>query len=128
VLHSLVLLREDLRRKRFVTRDKAMYARNGKLLVIAGPVLVRQKPGSAKGVMFITVEDETGIVHRVIWPKLYEKQRRIVNLGSIFSDAAERCLRRGDRGFTKLRSSTYSYRNPSSSRGVKPLTLVLISD
>ena len=41
-------------------------------------MLVRQKPGSAKGVMFITIEDETGIANLVIWPDLYEKQRRII--------------------------------------------------
>jgi error-prone DNA polymerase len=35
-------------------------------------------PGSAKGVMFITIEDETGIANLVIWPKLYEKQRRVI--------------------------------------------------
>jgi len=41
-------------------------------------VLVRQRPGSAKGVMFITIEDETGAANLVIWPSLYEKQRRII--------------------------------------------------
>jgi len=35
-------------------------------------------PGSAKGVIFITIEDETGIANLVIWPKLYEKQRRVI--------------------------------------------------
>jgi len=41
-------------------------------------VLVRQKPGSAKGVMFITLEDETGIANLVIWPSLFEKKRRVI--------------------------------------------------
>ena len=41
-------------------------------------MLVRQKPGSAKGVMFITIEDETGVANLVIWPSLYERQRRII--------------------------------------------------
>jgi error-prone DNA polymerase len=39
---------------------------------------VRQMPLSAKGVMFITIEDETGIANLVIWPKLFEKQRRVI--------------------------------------------------
>jgi error-prone DNA polymerase len=39
---------------------------------------VRQMPGSAKGVVFITIEDETGIANLVIWPKLYERQRRVI--------------------------------------------------
>ena len=47
-------------------------------MTTAGLVLVRQKPGSAKGVMFITIEDETGVANLVIWPSLYEKQRQII--------------------------------------------------
>lgn len=50
---------------------------------IAGLVLVRQKPGSAKGVMYITLEDETGVANLVIWPSLYEQQRRIVLSASL---------------------------------------------
>jgi len=45
---------------------------------VAGLVLVRQKPGSAKGVMFITLEDETAVANLVIWPTLFEKQRGVV--------------------------------------------------
>jgi error-prone DNA polymerase len=55
-----------------------MNTRDGKWLTTAGLVLVRQKPGSAKGVMFITIEDETGVANLVIWPSLYERQRRII--------------------------------------------------
>jgi len=55
-----------------------MQARDGCWLKSAGLVLVRQMPGSAKGVVFITIEDETGIANLVIWPKLYERQRRVI--------------------------------------------------
>ena len=48
-------------------------------MTTAGLVLVRQRPGSAKGVMFITIEDETGTANLVIWPSLYEKQRQVVH-------------------------------------------------
>ena len=41
-------------------------------------VLIRQRPGSAKGVCFITLEDETGVVNLVIWPDLMEKHRRVI--------------------------------------------------
>ncbi|MBC9247489.1 hypothetical protein H4P12_12370 [Paracoccus sp. 11-3] len=44
----------------------------------AGLVLVRQRPGSAKGVMFITLEDETGIANLVVWTKVFEAHRRII--------------------------------------------------
>ncbi len=55
-----------------------MDARDGRWLEAAGIVLVRQRPGSAKGVMFITLEDETGIANLVVWPKVFEKNRRII--------------------------------------------------
>jgi error-prone DNA polymerase len=76
--HPLSFLREDLRRRRIVPCADAMQARDGRWLQTAGLVLVRQMPGSAKGVMFITIEDETGIANLVIWPKVFEKQRRVI--------------------------------------------------
>lgn len=51
--------------------------RDGAWLLVAGLVLVRQKPGSAKGVMFITIEDETGVANLVVWPGLFENQRQV---------------------------------------------------
>ena len=41
-------------------------------------VLIRQRPGTSKGVVFITIEDETGIANLVVWPEVFEKQRKIV--------------------------------------------------
>jgi len=76
--HPLSFLREDLKRQRFVTCEEAMNARDGKWLQAAGLVLVRQRPGSAKGVMFITIEDETGIANLVVWVKTFEKYRAVV--------------------------------------------------
>jgi error-prone DNA polymerase len=76
--HPVSFLREDLRHRRIVPCAEAMQARDGRWLQTAGIVLVRQMPGSAKGVMFITIEDETGIANLVIWPKLYERQRRVI--------------------------------------------------
>lgn len=55
-----------------------MEARDGRWLEAAGIVLVRQRPGSAKGVMFITLEDETGIANLVVWPQVFEQHRRTV--------------------------------------------------
>ncbi|RUZ93434.1 error-prone DNA polymerase, partial [Mesorhizobium sp. M7A.F.Ca.US.001.02.1.1] len=76
--HPLSFLRADLRRKRIVSCREAMQARDGQWLEAAGLVLVRQRPGSAKGVMFITIEDETGIANLVVWVKVFEKYRRVV--------------------------------------------------
>jgi error-prone DNA polymerase len=76
--HPVAFLREDLRGRRIVTCREAMQARDGRWLEAAGLVLVRQMPGSAKGVMFITIEDESGIANLVVWPRIFETQRRII--------------------------------------------------
>ena len=54
---------------------------NGARIAVAGLVLVRQRPGTAKGVIFITLEDETGISNVIVWRKIYEKFRRAVIAG-----------------------------------------------
>jgi error-prone DNA polymerase len=79
--HPIAFLRKDLDARNIVTCAEAMSARDGRSVYTAGLVLVRQKPGSAKGVMFITIEDETGPANIVVWPSLFEKRRRVV-LGS----------------------------------------------
>lgn len=54
---------------------------NGARVAVAGLVLVRQRPGTANGVIFITLEDETGICNVIVWRKLYETYRRAVISG-----------------------------------------------
>jgi error-prone DNA polymerase len=76
--HPVWFLRPDLRRRRIATCAEATAARDGRWVEVAGLVLVRQRPGSAKGVMFITIEDETGVANLVIWTKVLEKYRRII--------------------------------------------------
>jgi len=81
--HPMSFLRQGLRQKRIVTCHEAMAERDGRWLWTAGLVLVRQRPGSAKGVMFLTLEDETGIVNAVVWPSLFERQRRVLMTASM---------------------------------------------
>ncbi|WP_166096797.1 error-prone DNA polymerase [Rhizobium flavescens] len=81
--HPMSFLRNDLKAKRIVTCAEAMGERDGRWLWTAGLVLVRQRPGSAKGVMFLTLENETGIVNAVVWPSLFERQRRILMTASM---------------------------------------------
>ncbi|MBY3060364.1 error-prone DNA polymerase [Rhizobium leguminosarum] len=76
--HPVSFLRQDLQRRRIVTCTEAMGSRDGRWLEAAGIVLVRQRPGSAKGVMFITLEDESGIANLVVWPKVFETNRRTI--------------------------------------------------
>jgi DNA polymerase III alpha subunit len=72
----LSFLRAALQACRIVTCADATQARDGRWLKAAGLVLVRQRPGSAKGVLFITLEDETGIANLVLWPQTFEKVGR----------------------------------------------------
>ncbi|MEA1842476.1 error-prone DNA polymerase [Agrobacterium tumefaciens] len=76
--HPMSFLRRDLSRRRIVSCAEAVRVRDGTWLETAGLVLVRQRPGSAKGVIFMTLEDETGIANAVLWVKTFEKYRRVV--------------------------------------------------
>ena len=76
--HPMGFLREHYAAQKFITADQLKNVRDGKRLSIAGLVLIRQRPGSAKGVVFITIEDETGVANLVVWPDVFEKQRKIV--------------------------------------------------
>ncbi|MGM4986603.1 error-prone DNA polymerase [Rhizobium sp. 11_C7_N12_5] len=93
--HPVAFLRKDLASRNIVTCEEAMSARDGRWLMTAGLVLVRQMPGSAKGVMFLTIEDETGPANIVVWPKLFERRRRIV-LGSSMMAINGRIQREGE--------------------------------
>ena len=76
--HPMAFLRDDLSRRRITTCAQAVAARDGRWLEVAGLVLIRQRPGSAKGVIFMTLEDETGIANAVVWVKTFEKYRRVI--------------------------------------------------
>ena len=76
--HPAAFLRGDLTQRGFLSCADATVAKDGRGLAAAGIVLVRQKPGSANGVLFITIEDETGISNLVVWPDLFEKRRRVI--------------------------------------------------
>jgi DNA polymerase III alpha subunit len=56
---------------------------NGARVAVAGLVLVRQRPGTAKGVIFVTLEDEFGTSNVIIWRKIYERFRRAVIAGRL---------------------------------------------
>lgn len=54
---------------------------DGARVTVAGLVILRQRPGTAKGVVFVTLEDETGVVNVVVWRKVFERFRRAVIAG-----------------------------------------------
>jgi error-prone DNA polymerase len=76
--HPLALLRNHLAGQGYAPAAGLADIVNGKRAKVAGLVLVRQRPGTASGVIFATLEDETGVANIIIWPKTFERYRRIV--------------------------------------------------
>jgi error-prone DNA polymerase len=76
--HPMHFLRAHYGALKFVTAEQLKSLKDGRRLSMAGVVLIRQRPGTSKGVVFITIEDETGIANLVVWPHVFEKQRKIV--------------------------------------------------
>jgi error-prone DNA polymerase len=73
--HPVSFVRETLAAKGFVTNARVAEIANGALVSTAGLVLIRQRPASASGVIFVTLEDETGVANLVVWPKVFERFR-----------------------------------------------------
>ncbi len=76
--HPMAFMRKDLKAKGMVTAADLKKLNNGKFVTIAGLVLFRQRPGTAKGTIFITMEDETGAANLIVWPKIAESCRKAV--------------------------------------------------
>ncbi|NPD70135.1 error-prone DNA polymerase (plasmid) [Lichenicola cladoniae] len=76
--HPVSFIRPQLQARRMISCADLRNTRDGLRIIVPGIVLVRQKPGSAKGVMFITIEDETGVANLILWPDRFEAQRRLV--------------------------------------------------
>ncbi|MEK9724894.1 MAG: error-prone DNA polymerase, partial [Rhodospirillaceae bacterium] len=76
--HPLALLRPELASRRYRTVDVLEATPHGRRVRIAGLVTARQRPGSAKGVVFATLEDETAVGNVIVWPAVFEEFRRPV--------------------------------------------------
>ncbi len=93
--HPLAFLRDELTQRRMISCAALRSTKDGRYVELAGIVLVRQKPGSAKGVMFITLEDETDVANLVVWTNVFEKNRRTV-LGASMMGVRGQVQREGD--------------------------------
>jgi len=92
--HPLALLRERLARDGVTPHAELATTAEGKRVTVAGLVLVRQRPGSARGVIFATLEDESGPANVIIWPDIFERFHRVV-LASRLMAATGRLQREG---------------------------------
>ncbi|MGB9368413.1 MAG: error-prone DNA polymerase [Xanthobacteraceae bacterium] len=76
--HPVSFLRHELDRRGILRHELLPGIRNGERVTVAGLVLVRQRPGTAKGVIFMTLEDETGIANTIVWARAFETFRPVV--------------------------------------------------
>jgi error-prone DNA polymerase len=83
--HPLSFLREALDKMGIVRCADLGGIRDGRNIEVAGVILVRQRPGSAKGVLFVTIEDETGIANGILWPDRFDIYRRQVMSASMIA-------------------------------------------
>ena len=83
--HPLQFLRPELNRMRIVRCADLQSIRDGRNVEVAGVILVRQRPGSAKGVLFVTIEDETGVAQGILWPNKFEIYRRQIMSASMIA-------------------------------------------
>ena len=74
--HPLALLRDSMAARGVTPAAQLAGLANSARVRVAGLVLVRQRPGSAKGVVFATLEDETGVANVIVWPQIFERFRR----------------------------------------------------
>ncbi len=81
--HPISFVRAELEARRILRNGDLVKVANGQRVRVSGLVLVRQRPGTASGVIFMTLEDETSIANIIVWPKMFERFRPIV-LGSRF--------------------------------------------
>ena len=70
--------RDELVRAGFLSADELARSTNNRFVQIAGCVIARQRPGTAKGFVFLSLEDETGIANVIITPDLFERDRVVV--------------------------------------------------
>jgi error-prone DNA polymerase len=73
--HPVALLRGALARRGILPNQELWEQPNGRIVTAAGLVITRQRPGSASGVTFVTLEDETGYVNLIVWERVAEAQR-----------------------------------------------------
>jgi error-prone DNA polymerase len=76
--HPVSFVRQHLATRAIVTNETLSGMVSGRKVSVSGLVLVRQRPGTANGVIFMTIEDETSIANVIVWPKIFERFRPVV--------------------------------------------------
>jgi error-prone DNA polymerase len=77
--HPMAFVREEMNRRNILTARDTQNLRKGQVVSVGGAVIIRQRPMTAKNVVFITLEDETGFANFVIMPDKFEQYRAVIN-------------------------------------------------
>ncbi|MGZ3375364.1 MAG: error-prone DNA polymerase [Phenylobacterium sp.] len=123
--HPVSFYRDDLTALRAVPCGSLVGRRSGARISVGGLVLVRQRPGTAKGVVFLTLEDETGIANIVCWKDAFEANRRLV-MGASFLlvhgrlQVANNVIHLVAEGFTDLSGKLSEMRDHEEGPGARP--------
>jgi error-prone DNA polymerase len=123
--HPVSFYREELAAMRAIPCTALKGMRNGRRVSVGGLVLVRQRPGTAKGVVFLTLEDESGIANIVCWKDVFEANRRLV-MGASFLAVHGRVQQASDvihvvaESFTDLSAKLGEMRDHEDAPGAKP--------
>jgi error-prone DNA polymerase len=76
--HPAAFLRPDLDRRGVISNEELRARTSGERVTVSGLIIIRQRPGTAKGVLFMTLEDESAIANVIVWPKTFERYRPVV--------------------------------------------------
>jgi len=76
--HPAAFLRPDLARRGIILNEELRGRVSGARVTVSGLIIIRQRPGTAKGVLFMTLEDESAVANVIVWPKLFERYRPVV--------------------------------------------------
>ncbi len=87
--HPLALLRPGFNKMRHIRAEELARIKVGSFVRVAGLVIGRQRPGTASGVIFMTLEDETGVANIVVWPKMFKRNRKVVLRSRLLSVAGK---------------------------------------
>ena len=83
--HPVAFLRGELRRRRVRTARELLKLEHGTRVRACGLITMRQRPMTANGTIFLTLEDETGYVNAVLWPRVWERQRAVMLQASLIA-------------------------------------------
>jgi error-prone DNA polymerase len=81
--HPVGIVREELKKRRIIPAAEVWKKDPGRWVSVAGIVLIRQRPGTASGIVFVTLEDETGVVNLIVKPNVYERYRAAARHASL---------------------------------------------